>query len=100
MCNQMQTVRKGESFGFEFDRSGESIAGYECTIQVKRFPGDSPSIARTIPAKDGKWAGSLTSTETSLLSKLGEWMVIGVITNTADDSEDQQAIRFSLAEAL
>ena len=96
----MQTVRKGRSLPFVFDRAGASISGFICTIEVKQFPGDVSAISRVITPTNNKWTGFLTSTETAALDPIGEWMLIGVITNATDDKEETPIIRFSLAEEL
>ena len=100
MASQMQTVRKGRSLPFVFDRSGEDISGWICTIEVKQFPGDTPAITRVIEPDGREWPGFLTSTETAALDPIGEWMLIGVITNAAENRAEYPIIRFSLAEAL
>ena len=97
---KMQTVRKGRSLPFSFDRDGESISGYICTIKVQRYNGDTPAISRVITPDNGEWPGHLTAAETAALNSLGTWMLIGVITNATDDKAEYQTIRFHVAEAL
>ena len=96
----MQTVRKGRSLPFVFDRSGVSISGWICTIEVKQYPGDTAAISRVIAPDGLEWPGFLTSTETAALSELGEWMLIGKITNAAENRAEYPIIRFHVAEAL
>ena len=100
MANHMQTVRQGRSLPFTFDRGGESLDGWVCTINVKRFPGDSADISRVIAADGLDWPGFLTATETAALGTLGTWMLLGVITNATEDRAEYPIIRFSLAEAM
>jgi len=100
MADQMSTVRKGGSFPFVFDRSGETIDGWICTIKVKKYPGDTPAISRVIEAVDNEWPGYLTSSETAALTFSGETMLFGEITNASEDREQTPIIRFSLAETL
>lgn len=100
MANHLQTVRKGRSLPFTFDRGGESLNGWTCAIEVKRFPGDTAAITRLIEPDALEWPGFLTSTETAGLDPIGTWMLIGVITNTSEDRQEMPVIRFSLAEAL
>lgn len=99
MASQMNTVRKGGSLPFVFDRDGESIDGWVCTIKVKKFPGDVASISRVIESVDLTWPGVLTSSETALLAS-GETMLIGVITNASEDREQTPVIRFYVTEEL
>lgn len=100
MASQMNTVRKGGSLPFVFNRDGESIDGWTCTIKVKKFPGDAASVSRVIESVDNEWPGYLTSTETDALTPNGEWMLFGEITNASEDREQTPIIRFSLSEAL
>ncbi len=90
MSNPFAIVRKGESLDFVFDRGGDSIAGWICTIEVKTFPADTSVISpRVIAPIDGKWPGFLTSTETDTL-EIGDYRLIGKLTNATTDEEEQQ----------
>ncbi len=100
MAQHMRTIRKGGSLPFVFDRGGEDISGWICTIEVKQYPGDTPAITREVAPDGREWPGFLTSTETAALAPLGTWMIVGVITNAAEDREETPPIRFSLAETL
>jgi len=99
-ANSLQTVRKGRSLPFVFDRDGQDITGWICTISVQRYPGDTPAISRVIEPKDQTWPGFLTSTETAALTDIGTHMLIGNITNATENRAEFPIIRFSLAEAL
>lgn len=99
-ANSMQTVRKGRSLPFVFDRNGETIENWICTINVKRFPGDTADISRVIEPDGLEWPGFLTSTETAALAALGTWMLIGTITNATENRAEYPIIRFHVAEAL
>ena len=94
----MQTVRRGRSLSFVFDRDGQSISGYTCTIEVKRFNGAASEISRVIAPNGSEWPGFLTASETTALGDLGTWLLVGVITK--DDTTEYQTIRFHLTEAL
>lgn len=99
MANAFKIVRKGESLPFQFDRDGESIQGWICTIEVKKFPSDVSTIAPRIIAPEGDtWPGFLTSTETDTLVK-GPYRLIGVLTNASTDEEKQDIIRFSVTDS-
>ena len=62
---KISVVRQGESLPFTFDRGDESIEGWVCTMQVRKFPGDAAAISRVIPPEGGVWPGFLTEPETS-----------------------------------
>ena len=104
--SKIRVVRIGESLPFTFDRGGESIEGWICTLNVLQFPGDTPKISRVIPSNvcDKNWPGFLTSTETNeLIEEINHnlWMAIGVLTKSSTDEEEQIAqgtVRFSLTE--
>ncbi len=101
MANGFTILRKGESLPFVFDRSGESIEGWICTIEVKEFPSDTSAItARTITPDGDTWPGFLTSTETSALAT-GAYRLIGVLTNATTNEEEQvmETTRFKLTDS-
>lgn len=93
-----QVVREGESLPFVFDRGDESIEGWVCTIEVKKFPGDTSSLTRVIPAVGNSWPGFLTSAETSGLA-IGTYRLIGVLTNTTTGEEEQVPLRFNITDS-
>lgn len=88
-------VRKGESLPFSFDRGDESIDGWICQIEVKKFPADASSITRTITPTNSVWSGFLTSTETTALA-IGLYRLIGVLTNATTVEEEQISLRFNI----
>lgn len=100
MGNPINVIRKGESLPFVFDRGGESIDGWICTIEVKNFPGDTALISRVITADGNTWPGFLTSTETALLD-VGNYRLIGVLTNATTDQEEQitETTRFNVTDS-
>jgi hypothetical protein len=81
-----------------FDRDGESLDGWVCEIFLKRFPGDEPIVCRVITAVDDEWPGTLTQFETKSLS-VGHHTLIGKFTNETTDEEEQDTIRFNVAQA-
>ncbi len=91
-------LRTGESLPFEFDRGGESISGWVCVIEVRKYPGDTALISRTISPTGETWEGFLTSTETALLA-IGLYRLIGLLTNSVTDEEEQVPLRFNVTEA-
>lgn len=94
-------VRKGESFPFSFDLVGgsddNSIDDWVCTIEVKKFPGDTASISRVITPTGSVWSGFLTQAETSALA-IGTYRLIGVLTNSTTDEEQQIPVRFNITD--
>lgn len=96
--NKIAIVRQGESLPFKFDRGPESIDGWVCTIEVKKFPGDTSSLTRIIPAVGNAWPGFLTSAETALLSN-GLYRLIGVLTESITGEEEQVPIRFNITDS-
>ena len=99
MGNQIALIEKGSSLPFIFDRGGESIEGWICEINVKQFPADTSQITRVI-APDGRtWPGFLTSSETDLLTPIGLYRIIGLLTNASTGEEEQVPVRFNLADA-
>lgn len=93
--NPLEIIQAGESLEFKFDRGGDSIDGWICTINVKQYPQDASVITRVIqPDTDSNsWSGFLTSTETSGLAG-GLWFIIGVLTKSSTDEEEQIPERF------
>ncbi len=97
MVNEITILRKGESLPFVFDRSGQTIEGWICTINVKVFPSDTPLITRTVDPVERTWPGFLTSAETAGLDS-GIYRLTGVLTNSSTDEEEQIPIRFNITE--
>lgn len=97
MGNEIRILRQGESLPFVFDRSGESIEGWVCTINVKVFADDTALISRVIAPVDRTWPGFLTSAETGALN-VGIYRLTGVLTNSTTDEEEQIPIRFNITD--
>ncbi len=100
MANEIQIVRQGESLSFTFDRDGEEISGWTCTINVKIYSSDTSLITRTIEPDENnrEWNGYLTSTETSALS-VATYRLIGILTDSETDEEEQIVIRFRITDS-
>lgn len=92
---KIRVIELGESLPFIFDRSGESIDGFVCTITVKQFPNDAPSISRVIPPDivRKEWPGFLTETETSSLGT-GLWILNAKLVSVTTDQEEAIPVRF------
>ena len=99
MANEITIIQKGESLPFVFDRSGNSIAGWICTINVKQFQADSSQVTRVIVPDGTTWPGFLTSAETDALTPNGLYRIIGLLTNSGTNEEEQVPIRFNLTGA-
>jgi len=102
MSNPIPIVRKGMSLPFVFDRAGKTIAGWVCTITVKEFKNNAAIFSRVIP-EDATldppgWSGFLTSTETDTLTTDTLYRLIGVLTNSVTDEEEQIVKRFNLTQ--
>jgi hypothetical protein len=100
---KIQVIRQGESLPFTFDRSGESLTGWTCTIVAKQFPEDAAAIERVIPLTtddDGNavWEGFITQTESAALA-LGLWYLTGKLENTSTDEEETPPVRFQVTKA-
>lgn len=90
---------QGVSLPFTFDLDGDDVTGWICTINVMRFPGDTPAITRVITPTANTWTGYLTATETAALTPTGQWRLVGNLTNASTDQADEVVQRFSLQEA-
>ena len=101
--SKIQVIRQGESLPFSFDRSGEPLTGFTCTIFVKQFPDEVAAITRVIPETvdsngNAVWAGFITQTESSVLP-LGLWNITGKLQNISTDEEEAPPIRFQVTKA-
>lgn len=91
-------VPGGSSFEFIFDRSGESITGWVCTISVKKKYSDTSAITpRVIVPTDNRWEGFITQTESAGLAS-GLYRLIADLANTGTDEKEQPFVRFNIAE--
>lgn len=89
------TIKPGKSLPFDFDRGGQDISGWTCTIEVKQFPDDVAAISRVITPTDGVWAGYLTATETAALGT-GQWRILAQLSNTTTDEKEVIEKRFNI----
>jgi len=91
-------IRQGGDLSFVFDRDGEDITGFVCTVEVKKFPADTAIISRIIPPVNEEWPGFLTSTETAALAVDTYWL-IAQLKNSTTDEERQIPERFQVSKA-
>lgn len=99
VANNPTKIQKGSSLPFTFDRAGESIDGWTCTIYVKQYPGDTATITRVITPTDSVWSGYLTGTETDTLVEGTQYFLIGVLTHAVNDEEEKPPVKFYLGKA-
>ena len=92
------TIRQGESYDFSFDRDGESISGWICTIYVKRYPDDAASITRVITPTDSVWSGFLTETETAAMP-VSQQVLIAKLTNATTNEEEVKTSKFYVVKS-
>ncbi len=101
MANTFAIVRQGESLDFVFDRCGDDLTDWTCTIEVKKYPTDTSYItAREITAVGNTFPGYLTSTETASLG-VGAYRLIGNLVNSITDQEEQlmETKRFNITNS-
>lgn len=102
-------VERGESIPFHFDRAGESLDDWVCRLIIKEFADDDALISRVIvrerppilsrvPPQEA-WNGTVTSTETNSLP-LGLYRLIGLLTNSVTDEQEQIILRFNLTASM
>lgn len=92
--NPITTIRQGGDLPFVFDRDGESIEGFICTVTVKQVPGTATSIADfVVEAVGNTWPGSLTPEQTADLNP-GTYYLVAKITNAANEEDRQIPERF------
>ena len=70
----INSIRQGESYDFDFEISGDDVAGFSATMKVMQYPGDTPAIDRALTYSGGKFIGTLTSAETAALP-VGQWFI-------------------------
>ena len=99
--NRIRLIRQGESLPFVFNLYGENTSGWICTINVRTYPKEVIILTRQISQEDTTslyWHGFLTSTETSALDP-GIYRLTGTMTNSQEDEEIQQTIRFQVSQS-
>jgi len=92
---EIAIIRETSSLPFQFDRDGESLTGWVCTIFVKKFPQDTAVFSRVVAPTGRKWTGYLTSTEVGLLS-VGLYYIIGQLVNATTLERQEIPIRFQV----
>lgn len=97
--NALIIGQQGESIKFKFDRDGESINGFVCTITLKQFAEDSSAVTREIPADTTteSFSGFLTASETAGLA-IGLWWLTGTLVNATLDLKEQIPRRLNISK--
>ena len=87
------SMKQGESSPeIVFDRGGESLAGWTCQFELKRFKSDSSSIiSRAVTAVGDEWPTFITQSESSSLV-VGHHVILGKLYKTSTDEEEQKVI--------
>jgi len=83
----VNTIGQGRTFSYLFELTGQDAEQFSVIMNVLQYPGDSPSVQRTVDysCQDGVcgYIGTLSAVDTSLL-EVGEWW----IHLTATDSDE------------
>lgn len=100
--NKLTRIQQGESLPFKFDRGGDTVEGWTCTITLKQFPSDVSSVTRVITLDvNNAWSGFLTNSETDTLDAVrnkGTWYLTATLINLATDELEQIPVRFSVTK--
>lgn len=106
--NKLTAIQVGESLPFKFDRGGDSIDGWTCTIFLKKFPTDTEILTgsgRVIPPDTGErsWPGFLTNSETGVLvpggTHKGLYFLTGLLVNLTTDEVEEVPVRFRVTKS-
>lgn len=98
MPNKLERITQGESQPFSFDRAGDSITGWVCTITAKRYAEDTAAINRVIEPTGDVWEGFLTSDETGALA-VGLWFLTASLVNASTNEKEQKTVRYDVGPA-
>lgn len=92
--NKLLIIRQGESVPFSFDRGGNSIDNWVCTVYLKEKPSDANDAfmtPRVVPPSNGSWPGFITQSESSALTPLAKgaaYYLIAALVNVTTDEEE------------
>ncbi len=70
----MDRIEQGETYTFATDLTGDDADGFTVTMRLLQYPGDTPTITRSLALEDGEYTGALTSAETISLD-IGQWFI-------------------------
>jgi hypothetical protein len=109
-CNALNSpivarIKRGESLPIDYNRAGESIIGWVCTMIIKKFPPDGNNDYGFAPREilpdvaAGEFPALLTSSDTKALTENGAYEVIGLLTNADTDENEQPTVRINMGQA-
>jgi hypothetical protein len=87
----INSIRQGETFGFETGLSGTDTEAFTNTLNVMQYPGDTPAITRTITDE----IDTLTSAETAALA-VGQWFIY--IKSSDSDEDIREPVKLYIAK--
>jgi hypothetical protein len=87
----INSIRQGETFGFETGLSGTDTEAFTNTLSVLQYPGDTPAITRTITNE----IDTLTSAETAALA-VGQWFIY--IKSSDSDEDIREPVKLYIAK--
>lgn len=101
--NKLVRIQNGESLPFKFDRGGDPIEGWVCTIFLKKYPGDTDILTgsgRVVPPQvdERAWVGYLTNSETDGLSP-GLYFLIAALVNLSTNEYEEVPVRVSVSQS-
>lgn len=76
----MNSIQQGETFTFDPSISGTNASAFTYTMDVLKYPGDTPTITRVITGD----TETLTSAETTALG-VGQWWIHIKATDSDED---------------
>jgi len=83
-------IKIGGDIEFVFDRSGLSIEGFTCEVQMKQYPDDPPffSFFAEPDPRGFSWSGIITSDQTANLTP-GLWHLNAELKNVTTGQQRQ-----------
>jgi hypothetical protein len=102
--NKLVRIQNGESLPFKFDRDGDSIDGWTCTIFLKRFPQTTELLTgsgRVVPPEPDlrAWVGFLTNSETDGLTPGKLYWLIAALVNLSTNEVEEVPVRVSVTKS-
>ena len=95
--NPLVIVSAGSTLDFVFDRDGQLVENWACTILVKKYPYEDAEVSRVVPLDEHQtWRGFLTQAETDSLTRRGIYRMIAVLTNSTTGEKEEIPARFQL----
>ncbi len=100
MTEPILTVRRGESFEFEYKLPDEteSTTNWTCTVIVRKTPSSDADVERVVAVDDDVWSGHITSSETAALD-FDQYTILGLLQNSSTDEVIENNARFKVSES-